>query len=278
MKILVPLDGSDASESSLDYVRIMASKVPVAEVCLLRCFENPAALYNLPALEQVADLLPAEEFLRERMQTYLEQKAAELGSVECETRVECGPTAEWILSHAASVDLVVISRHGRRGPSRWKLGDVTAKVARACPRPVLIVPGKDGEPPPLQTMMVCLDGSEYAERALDEAAKLARAVGAKLTLYRFVPLLSAADPEGQVLEARDYLQSRREAFADVVSEVVAQPGAVTTRIADMAEELQVDLVVIGSRRKRAGLVDWLLGTVAEQTLHHLTRPLLIVPS
>lgn len=274
-KILVPLDGSAESESALTYARLLAAKTQVS-LDLLRCFEPPAAVYTLPDLDRLASDVLAEHNLQEHMLAYLEQKKGELGDLSCDVNVVCGHPATEILSRAESTDLCVIARHGRSGLGRWLLGGVTAHVARASSKPVIVVPCETAEQPPkLETIMVCLDGSDIAERGLEEAVKLAAAVGAQLTLYRFVPLASAADPEGELIEAKAYLQSLREKHSELVFHTFAQPGAWRHNIVESAQELKVDLLVMGSHGRR-GVARWLLGSVAEHALHHIPCPIMIV--
>ena len=62
--------------------------------------------------------------------------------VEYETACRVGPVAEQILEFAAEkgIDLAVIGRQGAGGVRDLFFGNVAAKVAKAIPCPVLIVP------------------------------------------------------------------------------------------------------------------------------------------
>lgn len=55
-----------------------------------------------------------------------------------------GKVAEGILDYAIEnqIDLIMMSTHGRSGPSRWALGSVADRVIRHSPIPVLIVSPK----------------------------------------------------------------------------------------------------------------------------------------
>ena len=46
-----------------------------------------------------------------------------------------------IVDYAAKsgIDLIIMSTHGRSGPSRWAFGSVTDKIVRSSPVPVMIV-------------------------------------------------------------------------------------------------------------------------------------------
>lgn len=47
------------------------------------------------------------------------------------------------VAEAEGVDLIVVASHGRSGMTRWLLGSVAEKVARAAEVPVVIVPARD---------------------------------------------------------------------------------------------------------------------------------------
>jgi nucleotide-binding universal stress UspA family protein len=52
-----------------------------------------------------------------------------------------GNPAEMILQYSSEncVDLIIMSTHGRSGPSRWAFGSITDKVVRSSNAPVLVV-------------------------------------------------------------------------------------------------------------------------------------------
>ena len=124
-------------------------------------------------------------------------------------------------------------------------------------------------------ILVPLDGSELAERALAPAADIAEAMSAKLTLLRVVPqfALLAADPmlyeEMNRLgeeESLSYLRSVADGLdLTVPIEVSSETGQPADTIIQIAEENQVDLIVISSHG-RSGLNRWVYGSVAERVL------------
>jgi nucleotide-binding universal stress UspA family protein len=61
--------------------------------------------------------------------------------VKVQTEVLLGNPAEEITLFAKhrGVDLIVMSSHGRSGPSRWAYGSVADKVSRASSVPILMV-------------------------------------------------------------------------------------------------------------------------------------------
>ena len=130
-------------------------------------------------------------------------------------------------------------------------------------------------------ILVTLDGSELAERALEPAVRLAGADGAELVLLRVViPLYLWApfieiQPELDV--ARERHRAKTEAYLEEVKErllaedsslqidTVALEGPVAEAIVDYATGSDVDLIVISSHG-RSGLSRWVYGSVAEKVL------------
>ena len=92
-----------------------------------------------------------------------------------ETRIAHGGPAEAIVDDAADADLIVMSTQGAGGGGRLLFGSVADRVARHAPAPTLLLRG--GHHPvaaqPVQRIVVALDGSLAAERALPLATLLA---------------------------------------------------------------------------------------------------------
>ena len=141
-KVLVPLDGSRLAEHSLIYLDALRS-LGESEVLLLSVVDQPEAFkYPSPAeaIEREANLLGT--YLRE-VSSDIEQH---LG-ITVETKVTTGAPADCVLEEARaySPDLLVISTHGRSGPSRWRFGSVADKVIRGAECNILVVGPKAAE-------------------------------------------------------------------------------------------------------------------------------------
>jgi nucleotide-binding universal stress UspA family protein len=274
-KILIPLDGSPESESALDYARMLAPKLD-ASLELLRCFEPPAVVYGLPELGNLGQEVLADFRLQQLVLEYLEAKLKELGDLPSEARSECGDPASTIIARGKQADMILMARQGRGMTGRWMMGGVAGKVIRSSDTPMLVVPGPFAQPPKLETIMVCLDGSEIAERVLKKALELAARVDAKLILYRFVFMVyDAVVMELELEEAKRYLQDKERMHPDLVKGTVVRRSGGRSDIVEYATELQADLIVLGSHGNR-GLVRWLLGSVAEDTVHHAQVPVLVI--
>jgi nucleotide-binding universal stress UspA family protein len=76
--------------------------------------------------------------------------------------------------------LVAITSHGQSGIGEWMLGSVASRVVAESDSPVLVVhPRREAasQPASIRSVIVPLDGSELAERALSHAEELADALG-----------------------------------------------------------------------------------------------------
>ncbi len=141
-------------------------------------------------------------------------------------------------------------------------------------------------------IMVPLDGSSLAERALPCARMLARGLGAELALFRaialppdFEEILRVVDLEPErplaqlAAEADDYLcrvGSRLEEDGLCVQKVV-QLGRAAEAIVDYAEKVGIQLIVMATHGY-GGVSRWMHGSVAERVLQSASVPVLIVCS
>lgn len=146
-KILVPLDGSELSETALDY----ASKVisPTGELILLTVVDVPDfpiyTIYPMPIATPEPDYSTVLNDLLDGSREYLEKIASNLrlSGHRVKIVVESGEPALNILEKAndLNVEAIVMSTHGRSGLSKWLFGSVTQKVLSAMACPVIVVPG-----------------------------------------------------------------------------------------------------------------------------------------
>jgi nucleotide-binding universal stress UspA family protein len=121
-------------------------------------------------------------------------------------------------------------------------------------------------------ILVPLDGSALAERALPYALELARA-GARLAV---VHVHHRGQPAGVDLDAVAERLSRAGAIAETDGRAVADGGDLGQAIVGAARELGAELVVM-STHGRSGLGRWIYGSVAEQVLRQSPVPVLLVP-
>ena len=144
----------------------------------------------------------------------------------------------------------------------------------------------------LDTILVPLDGSELAERALPAAQRIAQATGAPLLLARIVTIthwnslssgyLLAPHIYEEILRneeqaAGEYLdrkaQEARDAGIAVTTKVMR--GDPASILIDMEPELHIGLVVMASHG-RTGLARFALGSVAARVVRGGQAPVLLI--
>jgi nucleotide-binding universal stress UspA family protein len=142
-----------------------------------------------------------------------------------------------------------------------------------------------------RNVLVAVDGSPHAERALAEAVDLVQSNGGSLTLVAVTPGLSPwvlspagmAPPEniGALQEemAREFAGLLAEAAAKVpegvASSTVLLEGAPAKAIVAQARKGGHDLVAMGSRG-RGELTAMVLGSTSHAVLHESPVPVLVV--
>ncbi|MEM0449464.1 MAG: universal stress protein [Methanomassiliicoccales archaeon] len=135
----------------------------------------------------------------------------------------------------------------------------------------------------ISKVLVGVDGSENALRAVELATHIARALGAKLTLLNVIAPSEAALFTGRSsrpLEDKtmgdERLQKAVETArrAGVEHETIVEFGHPADVIVKMAKDF--DMVVVGSRGLSA-VEGFLLGSVSSKVLHHSKVPALVVP-
>ncbi|PVV84831.1 universal stress protein [Dehalogenimonas alkenigignens] len=140
-KLLVPLDGSELSETILPQVAAVA-KPASASVVLLRVRESLDRGVRQTLGDDIAEKLDTVN--REEIQSYLDRIAGDLirDGIAADIAIAEGNPAEAIINYASThaVDLIVMATHGRGGLTRWAFGSVADKVLRQSPVPVLLGP------------------------------------------------------------------------------------------------------------------------------------------
>ncbi|MCK4331456.1 MAG: universal stress protein [Dehalococcoidia bacterium] len=144
-KILLPLDGSPFSETSIPHVEQLMRGTQ-AEIILLRVSEPPIVPSDRspaikPSWEQYRDMLMAE--VQQQALKYLEKVKAgfEGRGMKVKSEVLLGKAIESILQVARkeNADLIAITTHGRTGVSRWVYGSVVNRVVEESLQPVLLI-------------------------------------------------------------------------------------------------------------------------------------------
>jgi nucleotide-binding universal stress UspA family protein len=195
-------------------------------------------------------------------------------------------------------DLVVMAARRRGWWSRFWRGSVSTEVARRSRTPVLLVSGREeqaefSQEPPLGRVLVPLDGSARAERALGPAVALASLSNGECDLLHVVrswpyavdlSLAYGAAPArpdvGRELESRRYLRgvANRLRARSIAArwQVVADERPTAKAIARHAELCGADVIAMASRG--GGLAGLFRGSTAVQVARRADVPVLICRS
>lgn len=138
----------------------------------------------------------------------------------------------------------------------------------------------------METILVGVDGSEHAKRALEAAAAEAVLRGARLRLvcaWEVHPALYDGSPQTDSIDSLRLVaeQVAREAVtlvAELQPQLACEGAALEGQPAHVLLEQAKDasLIVVG-RRGLGGFASLLLGSVSQQVVHHAPCPVLVVP-
>jgi|FaiFalFF_MnMetaG_3_1042247.scaffolds.fasta_scaffold01230_5 nucleotide-binding universal stress UspA family protein len=293
--ILVAHDGSPAAETTLPAAALLARLFSVP-VVLVRVLETMRPFYD-PRHGEVIWLsedeprleIPPEELFAAQLSILRER------GITAVAVVRLGKPADELVEEARAwpAPVLVLGSHGRGGVGRAVIGSVTDRVVRTASCPVLVVRAGGPALERIEHVLVPLDGSPRAERALPYAIALAERAGARLTLARVAethrelllewrgrPIAPATQERLAAIEeeAAHYLDAIRERIpAGIRVQLLQLSGDPKRQLVAAVARERTDLVVLTTRGK-GGLERWLLGSVTERLLTATRVPLFIVPS
>ena len=159
-KIMVPLDGSKLAECALPYAGELGAKLG-AEVVLVNVTnrveemrmlkdstnpktENPLSFQEPKEYDQFeyaseegvcSNEVESQKYLKEVAKDKLDK------NVKVSTQIICGKVSEElsIYANTSGGDLVVMSSHGRSGPSKWVRSNIAEKLTKAILVPVMVI-------------------------------------------------------------------------------------------------------------------------------------------
>jgi len=139
-------------------------------------------------------------------------------------------------------------------------------------------------------ILVPLDGSELAKRALDQAGKLAKTFDAEIILFQvvpFMPIYGSPELVTPLIVDEKQKEAAEKYLADLVEELQGKGLKVTAtvktgqqvavEIIDFAKESGADLIVMCTHG-RSGITRWMLGSVALKLLTRGEKPILLIRS
>ena len=137
-------------------------------------------------------------------------------------------------------------------------------------------------------ILVPLDGSELAKKALEHAEELAKTYGAEIILFQVFPLMSiygGPDLVTPVIVDEKQKEAVEMDLTKVAEEMKTRGHKVTAKvktgmqvaaeIIDFAKESGVDLIVMCTHGY-SGITLWALGSVARKVLTRAETPILLI--
>lgn len=140
----------------------------------------------------------------------------------------------------------------------------------------------------LKKLLVPIDFTDTSDRALDYAIELAQKVGAEIVVMHAYELPIYGFPDGAMIATADVATKISAAAQAALDQAVSsrsgrgvqlssvlRDGVPWEEVATIAEEVDADIIVIGTHGRR-GLSRVLLGSVAENVIRTSTRPVLTI--
>lgn len=277
-RVLVPLDGSAASECAIP---LAARLAPRAHFTFLRAID--LSLVDRLQVDRFAD--PLRQGTQEQLETAAAPYADKLGSSTC--RIEFGHPADVILRESADFDLIAMTSHGRTGWQRFILGSVAEKVIRASDVPVLVVRNEAARrflTDPIRHAAVTLDGFATSEASLPLASRVSRELKLELQVVHVMSPPEADSMIGNaILSTLEKLQGRvNEVHCNlnregVRSRLLVKEGDPAEQIIEFCKREPIDLLFMATHG-RQGIGRWLIGSVTEHVLRVGECPMLVIRS
>jgi len=137
-------------------------------------------------------------------------------------------------------------------------------------------------------ILVPLDGSPLAERALGQAEELAKIFDAEIILFQvvhFMPIYGSPELVAPLIVDEKHKEFAEKYLAKIAKEVegrglkvkaIVKTGhQVAVEIIDFAKEKGVDLIVMCTRG-RSGISRWVLGSTALKVVTRAETPILLL--
>jgi nucleotide-binding universal stress UspA family protein len=212
-----------------------------------------------------------------------------LKSVPHEVLVQDGETLPTLLQQIVekSIDLVVVSTHGRTGLGRVLLGSVAEAIFREAPCPVLTVgPHLVRDPQwvlKIREILYATDLAPASARAANYAISLAQENQARLSILN----VQAAPRAGEIVESEYYVMSTLRRLQQLVPDeaqlwcepyCLVEQGDAAEKILDVAARYHADLIVLGIRPHPVGVATHVSRPTAHRVVAGATCPVLTVRS
>lgn len=264
-RILIAVDGSEASFCALEYALALASAAGT-KLSAIVVEETTVATELASSRGQMLSRLTPE--LAAGVQTdanEIEQRmreTAERRGVRVSIGRQTGHVGDCVVAAADEASVLVLGRRGHRENRSGLLGSNTESIVRRTRRPLLIAPRRYR---PIGGVLVAYGGKDLGGIALDTGREIAGALGLPLEVLTIADQSAVAT----AIQARARARLGEAASTTRFSASVGDPATVITDCGDHGT-----LIVMGayghSRLYRA-----MLGSVTEQVVRSARSPVLL---
>lgn len=279
-RFLIPFDGSPPARAALAEAARWASRYP-AELLLV---------YIVQEVFQGADLVaPYNDALRAKGEQILHEASQPLQEAGFTVRTRClaadPDDGLGLAIREERPDLIAMGTHARGSFERLFLGSLTEDMLSQTPCPMLVTRRGAGEPDArvdapwsgAQRVLIGLDGSEEARRALGLLSKLVAPTG-QITVLSVVDLPWVSGFDYLELARQGLEREVAQAFpegSEVGVTIRVESGSAARTLVAVAQEMEADLLLLGTRG-RGGLAQAVLGSVAREVVRLSDCPVLAV--
>jgi nucleotide-binding universal stress UspA family protein len=273
--ILVPTDGSQNSQTALDYAIYLASlfssDITGLNVIDIRALEGPflsdisGSLGFSPFQNHLSKF---QQILEERGDLILDEfKKYCMGKnfSKVKTKRISGIIANIIAEEAKRVDMVVIAQRGEH--EKWStglLGSTTESVVRKAPRPVLVTPNSFRQ---FKNALIAYDGGFEANKALKTSCELLSGIGCSLKVV-FI-----TEDDEKLKKLSDEVCEFTEPYR-LNLEMKSLKGEPGKEILHYAENNKIDLIIMGAFA-HSRIHDLILGCTTAYIIRKSTIPILL---
>lgn len=300
--VVAGVDGSPGSEAAILWASSLAGNTGAKAIAVMvRDLPAPhgraAATEPVWPFPEIASGKSADGISRaqDHLARFVSAALPDSAASAVETIAVDGDPAGSLVGIAAETGatLLVLGRRGRGGFASLLLGSVSDQCARHSPCPVLVVPIGSSPAELSGPVVVGVDWSETSRDALRWAAAYASQYGADLMAVHVGPMPAGTDDDppnaragsgGPWAPAPDIVSPVRrligqlsESFPSIRIELIEKPGNPSDVLAELARPGRAQMLVLGARGI-GGFTALLMGSVADQVLHHAHIPIVIVPA
>jgi len=274
--ILVPTDGSDYSQTSLEYGIELTKKLDaqLKGLCVLDVKIIQGPLFNdIPGF---IDLSPYQEFtpliesgLNERAESILNnfRERCEKAGVRPELKKVTGLIDESIIEEGKKADLIILAQRGEHYPLTGVglLGSTSEAVVRKAGKPVIVTPIQYKK---IERVGLAYDESKPSEKALQLAIAFCMKTRWPLSV------LHITDDTVSAEKIRRKIESFFSPY-DIEHDLIVRKGKEEQEILRFIEDGSVDLLFMGAYG-HSRLRELILGSTTSYVIRKSSIPVLLV--